>query len=578
MASSRDPRTNRSMPVLKRLSASTAVLLGWTMCSGAEPVQPIPSDTEIRRILVERIDEEARSIGIVVGVVESGDRRVVSYGRLHAGSESRPNGDTVFEIGSITKVFTSTVLTNFVAQGSLAFETPVQDLLGSDVRVPTRDGSEITLLHLATHSSGLPRLPDNLDPKDPANPYADYTVDQLHAFLASHELTRDIGERVEYSNLGVGLLGHALARRMGTDYETLVSTQLLEPLGMVDTSIALTPLLRDRLAVGHDRALEPAANWDLPTLAGAGALRSTTNDLLTFVEANLDLGDSPLQQAMAETHVTQRPFPAPNMEIGLGWLIRSEHDRQIIWHNGGTGGYRSFIGFDPASRSGVVVLSNTATSVDDLGFHLLDSRFELSTPPPQRTGIEMDPVIYDEYTGRYQLAKGILATVTQENERLFVQLTGQPRLEMIPESETSFFLRAVEAQVSFGRDDRGTVDHLVIHQNGLDQRAVRLAEGVDSVVYGPTETVSVPETTLQRYVGRYALQPGFDITVTLNEGQLWAQVTGQQSIEIFASSETEFFYRVVDARITFFVDGDGSASSLALHQAGRTLSARRLPD
>ena len=569
---------NRGMLISYRLAASAALVLGWAMCAGTEPVPPIPSDSEIRRILAERIDAEARGVGIVVGVLESGARRIIAYGRLATDSEKRPDSDTLFEIGSITKVFTTTVLAKFVEEGKVEFATPVQELIGSGVQLPTRDGSEITLLHLATHSSGLPRLPDNLDPEDPSNPYADYTVDQLHEFLSSHELARDIGERIEYSNLGVGLLGYSLARKNGTDYETLVSTQLLEPLGMLDTSIALTPALQERLAVGHDRALEQAANWDIPTLAGAGALRSTVKDLLTFVEANLGPRESVLHRALAATQVAQRPFPAPNMEIGLGWIIRTEHDRTILWHNGGTGGYRSFVGFDPVSSSGVVVLSNTTFSVDDLGFHLLDRRFDLSTPPPQRTEIEVDPGIYDEYAGRYQVAKGTIATITRENDQIFIQLTGQPRLEIFPESQSSFFLRAVEAQVSFGRDEGGTVDHLVLHQNGLDQRAVRLAEGVDSIAYGPAETISLPEATLQRYIGRYALQPGFDITVTYQEGQLWAQVTGQPRVKIYASSETEFFYRVVDARLTFHADGDGSVTSLTLNQAGRSLGARKLPD
>ena len=564
--------------ISNRLAASAALLLACAMCSGTEPLPSIPSDSEIRRILVERIDEEARGVGIVVGVLESGVRRVVAHGRLATDSEKTPDGDTVFEIGSITKVFTSAVLANLVEQGTLELETPVQDLLGSAARVPMRNGAAISLLHLATHSSGLPRLPDNLDPEDPSNPYADYTVDQLHEFLSSHELARDIGERVVYSNLGVGLLGYSLARKNGTDYETLVSTQLLKPLGMLDTSIALTPALRERLAVGHDRALEQAANWDIATLAGAGAFRSTAKDMLTFVEANLSPRESVLHQALAAMHIARRPFPAPHMEIGLGWILRTEHDRTILWHNGGTGGYRSFVGFDPVSGSGVVVLSNTTFSVDDLGFHLLDRRFDLSTPPPQRTEIELDPGIYDEYAGRYQVAKGTIATVTRENDQIFIQLTGQPRLEIFPESQSSFFLRAVEAQISFGRDEGGTVDHMVLHQNGLDQRAVRLAEGVASIPYGPAEAISLPEATLQRYIGRYALQPGFDITVTYQEGQLWAQVTGQPRVEIYASSEREFFYRVVDARITFHADGDGSVTSLTLNQAGRSLGARKLPD
>src|SRR4029453_3090616 len=135
---------------------------------------------------------------------------------------------------------------------------------------------------LATHTSGLPRLPSPFTPKNPANPYADYSVEDLYRFLSSHELRRDIGSQYEYSNLGGGLLGHVLARRAGMDYEALVRARITGPLGMNDTRIVLTPEMRGRLAAGHNAALKPVPNWDLPTLAGAGALRSTVNDLLKF--------------------------------------------------------------------------------------------------------------------------------------------------------------------------------------------------------------------------------------------------------------------------------------------------------
>ena len=463
----------------KRLATLILLLQAFAASVYAQEAPGIPADADIRRLLAERIDEQKRSIGIVVGVVGPEERRVVGYGRLTADDPQEPDGDTVFEIGSITKVFTAILLADLVGEGDVALETPVQRLLGPDVTVPTRNGAEISLLHLATHSSGLPRLPSNLQPSSAANPYADYTVAQLHEFLSSYELERDIGETVEYSNLGAGLLGHVLALSQETDYETLVSTRLLEPLGMSDTSISLSPSQQERLAVGHSVQLRPVANWDLPTLAGAGALRSTVNDLLTFVEANLGLRESSLGEAIAVTHAPRRDFAAPDMRIGLGWVTRRGHGRELHWHNGGTGGYRSFLGFDLAPRTGVVVLSNSGDGVDDLGFHLLDSRYRLVVPPALRTVVEVDPAVYDAYVGRYQLAEDVVFTVTREGDRLFVQLTGQPRFEVFPESETRFFLRVVDAQITFGRAEDGTVDHLVLHQGGVDQRAGRLAEGAD---------------------------------------------------------------------------------------------------
>ena len=239
----------------------------------------------------------------------------------------------------------------------------------------------------------------------------------------------------------------------------------------------MSPSQRERLAVGHSVQLRPVANWDLPTLAGAGALRSTVNDMLTFVEANLGLRESPTRTAIAVTHAPRRDFPAPSMQIGLGWITRRGHGRELHWHNGGTGGYRSFLGFDLETQTGVVVLSNSGDSVDDLGFHLLDSRYRLVVPPALRPVVEVDPAIYDDFVGRYELAENVVFTVTRQGRGLYVQITGQLRFQVFPESEARYFYRVVDAQITFGRGDDGAVDHLVLHQNDMDQRAERLTDG-----------------------------------------------------------------------------------------------------
>ena len=330
---------------------------------------------QIRGLLEWFVDDEELSVGVVAGVTTREGRIVVGHGRLGADDPNEPDGDTVFEIGSVTKVFTSTLLADLVVREELGLDTPVQALLGAAARMPTRDGAQIAVGNLATHSSGLPRLPDNFDPADNANPYADYDAESLYAFLSSHELRRDIGAAVEYSNVGYGLLGHALALREGTGYEALVTERILEPLEMADTAVELAPPLRARLAPGHDERLRPAANWDLSVLAGAGALRSTVNDLLTFVEANMGLRESPLGAAMEFAHTPRLPDPALGMDLGLGWIIAAEGDRRFVWHNGATGGYSSFVGFDPEAREGVVVLSNSANLSDLVAYRLFTRDF-----------------------------------------------------------------------------------------------------------------------------------------------------------------------------------------------------------
>lgn len=345
---------------------------------------PLASNAEIQRILVERVGSEHASYGIVVGVVEPTGRRVVSHGSFSRGDSRALGGDTVFEIGSITKVFTSLLLADAALRGEVSLTDPVAKFLPGSVTLPMRHGQAITLQHLATHTSGLPRLPGNIAPKDPQNPYADYSLDQLYEFLSNVELRRDIGAVAEYSNLGAGLLGHALELRTGMAYEDLVRTRITEPLGMHSTAVTLSPELRARLAPGHTAALEVAPSWDLPTLAGAGALRSTANDLLTFLEAALGLTETPLSRAFAATLQLQRPSGEGGPELLLGWQLYRSHGKEIIWHNGGTGGYRAVIGFDPKARQGVVVWSNVSTpqGTDDLGLHLLDPRAPLGTSTP----------------------------------------------------------------------------------------------------------------------------------------------------------------------------------------------------
>jgi serine-type D-Ala-D-Ala carboxypeptidase/endopeptidase len=456
---------------------ASVVLSAWP--GGAQTVTA-PSDAEIQKILVDRIDAQKQSVGIVVGVIEPSGQRVVSYGHL-ANNDPRPlNGDTLFEIGSITKVFTSLLLAEAVQRGEVALTDPVGKFLPASVKLPERGGRSITLEDLATHTSGLPRMPTNFSPKDAANPYADYSVEHLYAFLSGVQLTRDIGSAYEYSNLGRGLLGHALTlSARATDYEALVRARVISPLGLRSTAIALTPEMKARLAVGHSATMQPVANWDLAVLAGAGALRSTTNDLLTFLAANLGYVKTPLAPAMAAMLKVRRPTGAPNLAVALGWHVFSAHDKEVVWHNGGTAGYRTFIGFDPKARVGIVVLSNAGTPAgpDDIGRHLLDAESPLLAPqaaPRTRTEVAVDPQLFDQYVGRYQLAPAAILSVTRESSHFFAQLTGQPRFEIFAEGPKDFFLKVVDAQLTFEVDASGRATKAVLHQGGRDAPAPRI--------------------------------------------------------------------------------------------------------
>jgi D-alanyl-D-alanine-carboxypeptidase/D-alanyl-D-alanine-endopeptidase len=343
--------------------------------------------------------------------------------------------------------------------------------LPATVKVPSRNGREIELVDLATHTSGLPRLPRNLKPADLKNPYADYTVAQLYEFLGGYTLTRDIGAKYEYSNLGGGLLGHVLALKAGTSYETLVERRICAPLGLASTRITLTPELRARLAIGHDESGQPTENWDCPSLAGAGALRSTANDLLKLAAAGMGSVKTDLQPAF-ELSETPR-HAAGAMRIGLAWHIADKYGTQLVWHNGGTGGYHSFIGFDKKRQRAVVVLANSANDFDDIGFHLLNAKYELKSADDTAThkAVKLDGKVLDGYVGRYQFNPSIFFNVRRAGDQLEGQMTGQTYLGLYAMGTTEFFNDQVAAQITFNTNADGRTVSLVLHQGGMDQTA-----------------------------------------------------------------------------------------------------------
>lgn len=530
-----------------------------------------PSDEEIRKILAERVDSRKQATGIVVGIADASGRRIVAYG-IGSKLASKPvDGDTLFEIGSITKVFTAQILADAVARGAVKLDDPVSKFLPTTVKMPERSGRAITLADLSTHYSGLTRLPGNLTSTDMQNPYASYTVADMYFFLSGHTLRRDPGAEFEYSNLGVGLLGHVLALQAKMDYESLVRARVLDPLAMKSTAIALSPELKARMAQGHNAKLEPVPNWDLPALAGAGALRSSANDMLNFVSAHAGIGKS--DPVLASMLATRRSMPGGG-EIGLGWMIGKNG---IVHHGGGTGGFQSFAGFDPKTRTAVVVLSNAQAlgGVDDIGQHLLDASVPLVPPKKERKEISFDPKKFDPFIGNYQLAPKFILAVTREGDRFFTQATGQGKIEIFAMADRTFFPKVIDAELEFTLSEAsGRASKVTLRQNG------RVIDGPR--VEGPIETaperkaIVLDPKTLDSYTGKYALAPTFHITVTREEDRLFAQATGQGKAEIFAESASKFFYKIVDAQITFTPGAGGRAEKLTLHQGGMNMDGKRV--
>ena len=443
--------------------------------AAAASLRAQPAEAEIRRILADRIDVRHVSIGMVAGVVTPKGRLVVSYGNLDRGGSRPVNGDTVFEIGSVTKVFTALLLADMAVRGEVSLNDPVKKYLPRNVRVAEKDGRAITLVDLATHTSGLPFFPSNFPPVEDRAAYSRYTVEQLYDSL-SRALPRAPGTRWEYSNTGGGLLGLALARRAGMDYEALVHTRIAGPLGMASTAIAVSPQMTSRLAMGHDEQLEPAPQWDLPALPGAASLRSTANDLLDLLAGFLGYATSPLAPAMAAMPETSRSNDIFRIDQALGWFVIGKGDDRIFVHEGGTFGFASYLAYDPKSGTGVVVLSNAAGSVGDIALHLLRASFPLEAPKPrkQHREIAVDAGLFDPYAGQYNPGGGWVYTVTHEGGALRIQMPAAPKYRLFPETERDFFIKEADIQVTFERDEKGRATGLILHLWGLNLPAKRL--------------------------------------------------------------------------------------------------------
>jgi CubicO group peptidase (beta-lactamase class C family) len=402
---------------------------------------------------------------MVVGVTEANSHRFVAHGCRDTCGGGPVNEKTLFEIGSITKLLTALLLSDMANRGEVRLDEPVAELLPAGTRVPVRDGKAITLRDLASHYSGLPRVATNGDPPDrPGGPYAAYSAEKLYQFLASHELTRTPGDSFEYSNVGAGLLGHALVLRAGASgYESLIRARILGPLRMDDTVIAIPSRLAANVASGHDDSLEPTSDWTFDVLAGTGAFRSTLSDLLRFMDAVCDQG-SPLASMIG-------PLMTPRDQGGLELGKPHPDGAMALSKPGGTGGARGFVRCIPEWKRGVAVLSNASIdAVVDLGIHVLDPRCGLSS---YRKEVAIDPACLARLVGRYQFSPNWVFDVTSTGDRLHVPLADQHRV--FPTSEWHFFYKSAPAQLTFEPGEDGRAARLILHQNGTDWIAERIA-------------------------------------------------------------------------------------------------------
>jgi serine-type D-Ala-D-Ala carboxypeptidase/endopeptidase len=449
----------------------------------------LPSDSDIANILAQRIDTlagEEDGIGIVVGIIGPAGRKVIAYGHRSQRDSRELDGDTIFEIGSVGKVFTALLLADMVRKGQVALDDPVAKYLPSSASIPEYNGHAITLADLSTHTSGLPFMPDEL-PVLSESATRKYGTPQLYQFLARYKLTRAPGSDWDYSNLGYWLLGQALTARAGTDYEKLVRTRITAPLQMNSTlvSLALPLRLKFRVAPGHDASLQPAppsyalSIYSAMPAAGMGAI-SSVNDMLTFLAVCLGYRQSSLAPSIALMLDTQRPIDDSSQ--ALGWVVIGKGEDRLITHEGGTWGYASYIAWDPAARLGVVVLSNQITPVSDIALHLLRPNMPLDHPTAwKHAEIKLGSAALQAYAGNYEAEDVGIFKIAREHHLLTIEMPpdwGLPKLRLHPASRTDFFVAELPSHVTFQISGDGRVTGVLVYpprgQHGIPAKRASL--------------------------------------------------------------------------------------------------------
>ena len=328
------------------------------------------SSNPLQTVLDKKIDAEIRRafklkklVGISIGILNNGQSTFYGYGETTKGNGHLPDEHTIFEIGSITKTFTGTLLACAVTDEKLSLNDPVNKYFPDSIPSLEYQGTPVTLVTLSNHTSGLPRMPSNLRSSDEAIAFTNYDNSDLYSFYKSFKLSRKPGEKLEYSNLAVGTLGVILERVYKTTYDSLVVKLICDPLNMSDTRLTIPAGDSLRFAQGYSFDGKAVSAWNLKAFAGAGGIRSTAADMLKYAHANMGDAPSTLNKAIQLTHTITSHVHGNG--IGLGWAVYKTHHRDVFAHNGETGGFQSFLIIDPGTKIAVVVLSNKATDDDD---------------------------------------------------------------------------------------------------------------------------------------------------------------------------------------------------------------------
>jgi CubicO group peptidase (beta-lactamase class C family) len=541
---------------------------------GADASYPIPPrERLVDALLSDRFNDHQPGAAVLVAqngtiLFEKG------YGLASVEHLVPITADTKFRIGSITKQFTAAAILKLLEEGKLSLDDPLSKFIPDYPR-----GGEVSIRHLLTHTSGIHSYtskPDFL-----ASATVGATIEDHIGSFKNDPYDFDPGQKFLYNNSGYFLLGFIIEKVSGRSYDDYLREAFFEPLGMKNTGVHTPTAILQHEATGYafeDGTWKKAIDWDMSKAGAAGALYSTVKDLHLWNEALFAgkiLSEASLNEAFTPVTVAGEDAAQPKETgYGFGWSIQKPRGSQEISHAGGLNGFVSFLMRLPAEKFTVVMLVNSAPTppgydpvelshaITEL---VLGDQLAPRTTPDVDVNVSTDAIV--AIVGRYDYGAAIM-TVTREGNQVFAQLSGQPKFPIFPKSETSFFWKVVEAEITFVKDADGKVTKAIHKQNGQTIDAPRIED---------IEIVDVDPQLFDAYVGKYDYGAGKSImTITRNQNQLFAQLTGQPKFEIFPASENEFVWKVVNARITFVKDDSGKVVKAIHSQSGRTFDAPKL--
>lgn len=525
------------------------------------PVSAIAQDAARLDAIVQSYVPD-RFMGSVL--VARGDELVLnkSYGSANLEWNIPNTPETKFRLGSITKQFTAAAILLLEDQGKLT----TSDLLSAHLPGMPEAWKDITLHHLLSHEAGLPNV-TNL-------PWYQENMMKPSTAQATIDAFKDLplefvpGSQFRYSNSGFVVLGRVVELVSGTSYADFVRDNIFMPLGMTnsgyDSSMQVIANRASGYAPGPNGPVN-AGYVDMTVPHGAGALYSTTGDLLKW---NQGLFGGTLLSAESVAKMT-----TPNLgDYAYGVSVTTAHDAKKVSHNGAIQGFNTSMTYYPDEELLVVALSNLNGNAPDNIVAKLDDLMhgEEVVLPSERQEITLADDVLQQYVGTYPFTPAVSMSIMVENGQLISQMTNQGPVPLFAETETRFFPKVVEATIDFQKDAEGKVTGLTLNQGGRSITGPKQAFVPPPPL--PTE-ISVSEEILARYVGSYALAPNFILTVTLEDGQLVTQATGQGKLPIFAETETKFFPKAIRATIEFQLDDTGEVTGLVLNQNGRSMPA-----